>query len=173
MKSAELLRRALELHGVPVGLYGTGAAKSVDDLYQELAEGECTLWEEGGVIERRLRVLALDIFRDGRKLVEKKQIFLKDGRERSRALMSSTAEKMLSDETAAEAIARIANEEMPFLRGLPFELLPVQTEVKESQSYPGITARYEYVWARVTLASSQQSDVMVVEKDKLVYYNWE
>ena len=95
----EELTQILLAHGVPVAKYGTGAAKTLEHLFEEFRLGECVLRSEEGRIVRVTRVLCLDVYSEGKLLVEDKQVFLSDGRERRRALDSSMGEKMRPSRT--------------------------------------------------------------------------
>lgn len=172
-------------HGVPVGLYGQGEAKTIAEFFEELQNKEAKLVVVDGKILRTTRVLKIYVLQGDRILKEKLQR-MRDGRTRPRKLESSLSEKLKGDEQFAMVAARLADEEMPPIVDLPVEALAPEEEQKESQSYPGLPTLYQYVRGAVEVPSGRRLetyercsieapyDLVVYEKDgKIGYYQWE
>lgn len=167
------LRQTLQDHGMDLNAYGTGAAKSIGHLYAEIHEGECMLDIVEDRLTRILTVLCLNVESAGRTLVEDKQRFFSDGRERRRKLDSSAGEKFKPGETPEAAAARCVEEELPFLKGLPITMGESSTRKEESPSYPGLMTEYRTHRCSVSIPPEDVPDVIVVEPDKVVFYRWQ
>jgi len=133
----------LDLHGIPyVEQWGQGRAKNIAHLLDEIEEGECTLViGRGGKLTRVLDVVLMRIYCKNMVLVERERAF-KDGRDISRSLDGSLAEKMTQGETCREAAIRALSEELG-VHLQPFEhdlLVHTNTYRKllESVSFPGL-----------------------------------
>ncbi len=64
------LEKRLREAGVPVDVWGFGAAKRVADLHQELQLGRCALVEEDGVLQRVARIVRVAVKQNSQVLVE-------------------------------------------------------------------------------------------------------
>lgn len=138
----DALRDTLRDHNINLARWGTGTAKSVENLWEELNRGETRLHAAPlvRVITGVVQVIVQDD--DGRTLVEAEQIF-NDGRRRQRGM--PPAEKMLPGEKVCDAALRCLNEELD-LSAEQVTLLPetytCKTEQRPSWSYPGLDSYY-------------------------------
>lgn len=165
--------------GIDTSLYGCGNAKSVEELFDEIRRGECTVcFCEEGSLRRIVQVVRVDVFCDGWHLVEAEQL-LPDGRTRPRKLEVTFAARVQPSESLGMALARLKEEEYPEeLRRTVTVLDHVgdTEECKESGSYPSLLTRYlfhTFHWEVVGLSTFR--DLVVAERDgdgKIVTYKW-
>jgi len=145
-KTDKELRAILAQYGVATSSWGSGSAKTVGHLLEELQRGEAFLGKtKDGRLVRETAVVCLDIFAGGQFLREAFQLFYQDGRRRERKLDATTGEKMRPGETPQDAVRRLIREEFPVLRLQPPEDLTSGDTVfreAESGSYPGLPTRY-------------------------------
>ncbi len=131
------LRSWLDAHGIDRAHWGQGHAKSIEDLWIELQEGESALQDEPPM--RLTRLVQVLIRSEGRTLVEARQT-LRDERERPRCMPPS--EKLKLDEDPLAAACRCLREELG-VEPAEVRLLGQATrEARESISYPGLQTRY-------------------------------
>src|SRR3989338_7575160 len=144
--TVEELTALFERRGVSIESWGTGKAKTVGHLLEELVLEEAFLVDTpDGRLVRETAVVCLDIFAGGQFLREAFQLFYQDGRRRERKLDATTGEKMRPGETPQDAVRRLIREEFPVLRLQPPEDLTSGDTVfreAESGSYPGLPTRY-------------------------------
>ncbi len=168
----------LQADNVPLKRWGTGEAKSVDHLLEEINSGESTLEERDGVLFRTAMGTVITVYYqdDTRRLTlkEDRQVF-KDGRERKRAVAGSIGEKLKFGENALSAAYRALQEELSISEKLPLTSKP--SEVKgpnPSQSFPGIMTTYMIHVYEVYLPQDLYKPEGYVEtqRDKTNYYVW-
>lgn len=110
------LEALLTTYGVDFSSWGTGNAKTLQHLLDEIADGEAVLVEESGTLVRRTRALDITVGyvdSEGQKhvLVEDRQEFT-DGRVRRRAV-GGVKEKLSKDEFADHrSVERALQEEL-------------------------------------------------------------
>ena len=125
--------------GVALGEWGRGGAKSVADLWTEIACGETTLRSDPP--RRAVAVVQVFIRRDGQTLTEIEQE-LNDGRRRARGWPPS--EKLKGGENVVGAARRCLAEELGFV--VPLEMLcedePPYEHTSDPPSYPGLPTTY-------------------------------
>lgn len=172
------LRNALLAHGIELSTWGSGDAKSLDHLWDEIATGESQL-----IHNPLCRVLSgvvqVIIHReDGRMLIEAEQIF-HDGRRRDRNLPPS--EKMLPGENVFEAARRCLTEEL----GLPptqYDILEDEYDCHEtvntSWSYPGLLSKYTIHRVFVSTHSLPRDSFWTEESDEssdnlVTHHRWD
>ncbi|MBI2036768.1 MAG: hypothetical protein HYT14_00185 [Candidatus Liptonbacteria bacterium] len=169
----------LGAYGVPLREWGTGEAKTVEHLLDEVNSSEAAIVEEDGVLHRVVYGAVLNVFyADGAatwKLKEAKQVF-RDGRERVRDLDTSIGEKLKAGEDAKAGARRALTEELNIPDLLP--LAPQPDIVKgpvPSVSFPGLKTKYIMRVFEVFLpAALYKPDGYVEEQtDKTNYYVWE
>ena len=150
--SQKSLTEMLRTYEMPLDLWGVGDAKTLEDLYNEINEGESQLVDENGELVRKTKVLAVDVYChiEGKtyKLVEDRQEFV-DGRVRRRTadvLDTSLGEKCGINESLATALARTMHEELGIeettAAELDFETGDVVEKERPSGSYPGLKTRH-------------------------------
>lgn len=146
-KQIEDFENYLHKFSIPFQYWGTGKAKTTEDLLNEIENKDCILREEDGLLVRYIEFVGVEIFYKDKqnnvyRLKEDRQVF-KDGRVRKRSLPVSVAEKMQTGEDAL----------ISAIRGIKEEL---QIEVEKSQllksddidfkggslSYPGLRTKY-------------------------------
>lgn len=184
MGEAEITRETLVdflcEQGVSTATWGTGKAKSLDDLLEEVQEGESQLivFEEGlrrvtpiDQIEVRYQALNGSLYR----LVEQKQVF-NDGRERVRSLPCFLGEKIKAGEDLAFVVVRGIGEEL----GIEIDVSRVtalghEYQETESFSYPGLITRYDKYTFLVNLADGEYRSEGYMEDDgkKYTYFVWQ
>jgi hypothetical protein len=158
--------------GVPLDLFGSGNAKTVDQLYEEIQSGETKLLYDEGVLIRYFRGVVVHVYSGVYKLHEDRQEF-KDGRIRRRNF-DFLGEKMVNGEAPVDAALRCIKEEI----GIDVSNLEYQRrELKphaDSMSYPGIITIGDLYHFNVTLESSDFNlDGYIEYQDaKTNYYVW-
>ena len=125
--------------GVPLERWGRDGAKTVADLWAEVAAGETTLRDDPP--RREVRVAQVFVRRGGRVLTEIAQE-MADGRRRQRGRPPS--EKLKGGEEALAAAGRCLAEELGIVAppGVLCEDGPPQERTLDSPSYPGLPTTY-------------------------------
>ena len=166
--------------GIDPSIWGQGKAKTVEDLLQEVNDGEIELISTpDGTLVRKVPVVTVDVmYTDalGRhyKLVESRQVFT-DGRERHRDRNTSVAEKLKVGENVAEAALRGVQEEL----GISGEIQLTEDgrEITEldSPSFPDLRSQYEIFKFSAELTPGQYKPEGYIERqpDKSTYFEWE
>lgn len=163
-KTATELGDWLRAHGVDPLSWGDGISKSLEQLLDEVDDGESLLTVEGGRALRSVRVVSVAVRAPGssRVLVEAKQTF-PDGRERCRNVL--LAEKLIGSEPPVAAARRGVSEELGSAFSSKGSLLaPERVVVDEDSlqtfvtshpsavSYPGLPCRYTLTRVNATVA---------------------
>ena len=167
-------------NGVDVSEWGTNKAKTVDDLLEEIRQGESQLivFEEG-----LRRVTPIDQIEvrytdpDGvqYRLVEEKQTF-RDGRERVRNLPRSLGEKIKAGEDPQQVASRGVYEELGILiDSTRFQSDDTEYEERESPSYPNLVTRYDKHNFLVELTDEEFNPQGYMEDDgkKVTTFVWQ
>lgn len=174
-RTVEELNALLQRYGITTTSWGSGQAKTVEHLLEEVALGEASLdVTPDGRLVRETAVVCLDIFAGKRVLKEAFQLFYQDGRRRERKLDATTGEKMKPGETPEEAVRRLIQEEFPVLRLQPPEDLTRGETVfreAESNSYPDLPTRYRLHFFSIELKVRLPA-FTVLEPDKMSAYEW-
>ena len=179
--SADHLGSILQMTNIDTLTWGTGKAKSVQDLYGEIQEGETVLVSEGGELRRQVSVATVDVFytdSSGKKLklVEVKQVWHDgSGRERSRDMKQSVSEKLKVGENPLIAIVRGLQEELGI--NVPSEAIValMPTESNElSPSYPGLQCQYKFSHFETSISEASFKPEGYVEDDgkKFTHFQW-
>jgi hypothetical protein len=173
----------LKKHNIDISSWGSGEAKTINDLVSEIISGESQLTEnENGEIIRFLRAVAAIItFTDSKgkkyQLVEDRQEFV-DGRirKRERYLITSISEKMMPDEEPKMTLVRGIKEELGISVGLNINDEPVAEE-KEYVSYnfPGFKSKSKVYTFNVSLDAISYNPDGYIERqpDKTTFFVWE
>ncbi|MDO8520646.1 MAG: NUDIX domain-containing protein [bacterium] len=176
--NAQQIMTLLQKHAINVACFGTGSAKSLENLLAEIESGEAVLVEGNSRLARKISVLGVDVFIDigGTKirLVEDRQVF-NDGRVRRRSLPSSISEKLHQGEDVLEAVARALNEEIGISTFTLLTPTPrTRVEIEDSPSYPGILSEYTKHEVDVLIASSEYKaeGYREVQPDKTTHFVW-
>ncbi|MBN2469809.1 MAG: NUDIX hydrolase [Anaerolineae bacterium] len=166
IQNMSMLRASLLSHGIELSAWGTGDAKSVENLWEELRTGEIRLQADpfcrvlSGVVQVIIR------HPDGRILIEEEQVF-HDGRRRQRNI--PPAEKMLNGESYADAAKRCLVEEL-HLNPRTATVLPfshrTRQELRNSWSYPGLTSLYTIHQIQVRVPDVPLEDFRTTELDR-------
>ncbi len=135
--------------GIDLSGWGAGAAKGVDDLWQEYRDGESRFDDEPP--SRVVDVAQVIIRRGDRLLVELAQE-MADGRRRER--LRPPSEKLMAGESPRDAAARCLLEELGLVVA-PGELISrgVEERAADSPSYPGLPTRYHLYTFETTAAA--------------------
>jgi hypothetical protein len=169
------LRTWLHERGVPTDTWGTAAAKSVDDLFAEVAAGESALFEVEAATPtaptralRTVRVVSLLLSPPSSSsslvLAEASQV-LPDGRVRRRGLLplsekikggeswEAAARRGVEEELASAAVADRSSQ--PPLVSLDLSSHVVELgPLRDAASYPGLPTRYEVHRAKGKLSAA-------------------
>jgi len=174
------LTNKLKEYKIPVDYWGTGNAKTIEHLLDELKNDECSILDEGGYLVRYIEFVGIKVLykdKEGNvfRLREDRQVF-KDGRERRRPDMTaSVAEKMKFGEDPLRSAIRGIEEELDIkvttdqlrkLRDLSYD--------GGSQSYPGLKTKYKGHQFTCFLNDKQYkpNGYIEVQKDKSTYFVW-
>ncbi len=166
IQNLAMLRASLLSHGVELTGWGSGDAKSIESLWEELATGEIHL--QANPFCRVLAGVVQVIIRhpDGRILIEEEQVFY-DGRRRQRNI--PPAEKMLRGEDVAAAARRCLVEELQ-LNPRTVQILTfshrMRQELRNSWSYPGLTSLYTIHQVQVRVPDIPLRDFRTAELDR-------
>ena len=175
----EGLSRYLMNHNIPVETWGTGSAKTLDHLLNEIKGKECKLIEVDGELIRTIYVVSAEIYYmdtfGSFKLKEERQVF-KGGRSRTRSLESSLSEKIKADEIPIDGIIRGMSEELGITVS-PDQVREITkfNESRRSNSFPGLSTVYYGTRFSCKLNRNQykSNGYIEVQKDKTVYFVWE
>lgn len=164
------LREYLESLDVPLGLWGTGKAKTIQHLGKELRKRECTI---NGIV-REIHTVIVDLCYEGFHLIEICQVF-EDGRIRKRNCLPG--EKLRIGERPVLGFRRCLREELGMYigrgyRGVHQTNADIKLEI--SDSYPGLLTRNVRVWFRYEIPKELYNPDGYVEwqKDKSTYFDW-
>ncbi len=178
-KAISALGKQLIDAGIDISSWGTGRAKTLVHLQNEIESGEIILVTgKNGELLRKVAIGGADIYYqspNGKKyhLKEDRQVF-KDGRERRRNLEQAVSEKMKLGEDPRIAIIRGIQEELG-IRG-EINLVATGTDKQKitSPSYPGLESQYILHKFRVVLTEEQFNSEGYREdqSDKSTYFVW-
>ena len=139
-ETIDQLNQWLTSKGIDATQWGTGGAKSVENLWAEIVEGESQIQDEPPL---RLVQMVKVIIRDGNRiLLEAEQEF---GENQQRYRGQPPAEKIKPGESQVEAALRCLHEELQ-VSPSQVEILSWTSEPEqvcdESPSYPGLPTNY-------------------------------
>lgn len=172
------VRDTLTSYGIDPARFGTGVAKPLNNLVNEVVKGEAELIDRNGQLVRRVSPLALDIFADvdGKSmwLTEDRQVF-SDGRERRRGLAQSIGEKLEPGEDPQDSVARALEEELGITKFRQLsEIEQITQPAMESPSYPGLMSEYTtYKTAVLIDPADYKPEYEEKQKDKTNYFVWQ
>ena len=138
----------LQSYGIDTALYGSGSAKPLELLLEEVEEGETVLSAASGTAQRAVSVVNVRVRNSKDQVLYEAFQLLPTGSKRPRDLPLS--EKMFPGENWKDAAARGIREELgPILPTDPQIDIEVDTykrtdEKKESQSYPGLQTNVRF-----------------------------
>ena len=179
INTVEELTNKLKEYSVPVEEWGTGEAKNVEHLLDEIRGEECNLEDKGGYLIRSIEFVGVRIYHKDKDnvtwvLKEDKQEF-KDGRVRRRNMPSSVSEKMKFGEDSLISAIRGIKEEL----GINVEghqLIKMRDLFYNggSQSYPGLRTRYKGHQFTCFFNDDQfdENGYIEVQKDKSTFFKW-
>lgn len=174
LNDREQLTAVLLANGVDLAQWGVGAAKRVDDLWQELCDGEMELHGPpllrvvGGVVQVVVR-------RGDAILIEAAQV-LRDGRVRRRN--RPPADKLRPGERYQAAALRCLAEELGIAAAaitLIEESYRYTQTTDDSPSYPGLLSRYTFHTIEAQVASLPPNDFWTDETsahDLVARHHW-
>lgn len=179
INTVEELTNKLKEYSVPVEEWGTGEAKNVEHLLDEIRGEECNVEDRGGYLIRSIEFVGVRIYHKDKDnvtwvLKEDKQEF-KDGRVRRRNMPSSVSEKMKFGEDSLISAIRGIKEEL----GINVEghqLIKMRDLFYNggSQSYPGLRTRYKGHQFTCFFNDDQfdENGYIEVQKDKSTFFKW-
>lgn len=173
------LKNILLNFDIPINTWGSGYAKTVDHLYDEIKNEECAIFDEGGFLVRYIEFVGIRIlYKDKNNqtwlLVEDRQEF-KDGRVRRRNMPSSVSEKMKFGEDSLVSAIRGIREEL--------DIKIESSQLRKhrplyynggSQSYPGLRSKYKGHQYTCYLDETQfkEGGYVEIQKDKSTFFKW-
>jgi len=179
INTIEELTSKLKEYSVPVEEWGTGEAKTVEHLLDEIKNEECNVDDKGGFLIRSIEFVGVRIYHKDKDnvtwvLKEDKQEF-KDGRVRRRDMPSSVSEKMkFGEDPLISAIRGIKEELGVNVEG--HQLIKMRDLFYNggSQSYPGLRTRYKGHQFTCFLNDDQfdANGYIEVQKDKSTFFKW-
>ena len=177
ISSVEELQDYLCGFGVPIDEWGQGKAKTVEDLFSEIRDGEAILSEEEGQPIRQINVVGVNVYSSfggiRRHLREKEQRFA-DGRTRVRKLDASMGEKMLPGETWEQACGRAIREELKQPGAAQFTNYRFAPKTGSMGSYPGLTTVYNLHIADYEMPDDLFCpDYEIPDGNKTLIFDWE
>jgi 8-oxo-dGTP pyrophosphatase MutT (NUDIX family) len=172
----------LDKAGIPYDRWGTGKARTVEHLLEELETGKSALLELGGFLQRVVRVVTAHIFYhpEGQSgvyllLKENRQVF-SDGRVRWRNYDCSLNGRVGPGESDIAAIYRSVQEELGIdSSSLTFSPRDEETRnAAEGDSYPGLPTKYRIFRYETILPTELFKPESYVEckPDVTTYFNW-
>ncbi|MCR4312430.1 MAG: NUDIX domain-containing protein, partial [Candidatus Uhrbacteria bacterium] len=176
-----MLAARLQAHGVPLGRWGVGEARRLEDLLKELESGEATLEEgpEGRLLRTShgARVTVYYTSDSGRwKLVEDRQEYVGGGvRKRTADLPMSVGEKLKPGESADVAARRALSEELGIEGEIPLQNIGEDKRHSPSKAFPGIDTCYVSSDYAVELPVEHYKPEGYIERqpDKTTFFVWE
>lgn len=170
------LKSWLAAKGIDISHWGAGEAKTVENLWAEIVEGETEIQEDPPL--RLVRLVNVMIRQGNRLLVETTQEF---GENQQRQRENPPAEKIKPGERPVETALRCLREELQ-VDSARVEILAVSSEpqlkMSDSPSYPGLRTcylRYD-VEAKVTglpQESFQTTETAHDDGDPVRSHRWE
>lgn len=169
-------------HHIPTETWGTGKAKTLEHLFNEVESGEASLLEVDGVLMRRAEGSIVSVFYrndpDTFFLREDRQVF-SDGRTRVRDLDTSVGEKLSPNENPLSGAWRALVEELGFSYEETVRLVFVSEKQRvkgpvPSDSYPGLQTLYIMYPFTVFLPKHlfKPEGYMEKQTDKATYFEW-
>ena len=178
-QSVEELENYLRKFSIPISSWGTGKAKTLQDLYEELINDECQLIESGESLHRIIEFVGIDVFYKDEKdnlyhLIEDRQEF-NDGRIRRRKMLSSVSEKMKFGESPSIAGVRGIEEELNIK--VSASQLTDHKDLQfngSSMSYPGLIAKYKghQFICYLTKEQFNLDGYVEIQKTKKTFFKW-
>ena len=136
--------------------WGSGEAKGIDALWNEILDGESSI--EDRPFLRVVEVVQL-VIRSGDRILLEAEQQLKDGRIRTRFILPS--EKKRKDETYIQTAARGLQEEMQKShKEIEFQESSYRQaqELKDSVSYPGLATKFKYHIVEAKISGLPEND---------------
>ena len=172
------LRAFLDENDVSFKEWGTGGAKTFDNLLSEIVSGEAILGMKRGALCRSIEVSVLNVYHDDGTnlwlLYEENQVFA-DGRSRVRDLDKSIGEKKRQGETPLHTARRALAEELGIKETLSLIPKPMTKRGPlPSLSFPGLLTFYRVHAFDVFLPPHlyRADGYIERQKDKISYFSW-
>lgn len=177
MITVKRLEDLLKWFNKPVNSYGKGKAKRIDDLFEEINNGDCELIISGDHIYRRVNMIRAWVNYKGLILKETKQLFRDKRRRRNRGYFHVSEKICLEDKgDSTAALKRALAKELKITSELNQENLGGCSEIKDSTSYPGIKTEYIFFDKIVFLTKEQYKEKGYVEYEEstgiTTYFKW-
>jgi hypothetical protein len=179
INTVEELTNKLKEYSVPVEEWGTGEAKNVENLLDEIRGEECNVEDRGEYLIRSIEFVGVRIYHKDKDnvtwvLKEDKQEF-KDGRVRRRNMPSSVSEKMkFGEDPLISAIRGIREELGVKIEGHQLIKMRDLSYNGGSQSYPGLRTKYKGYQFTCLFNHDQfdENGYIEVQKDKSTFFKW-
>ena len=155
-KNVAELQNWLKANRIDTSLWGEGNAKTINNLWNELQNGEIAFQDSP---PRRLVHVAQVLIRKGKQILLEAEQELANGQRRFRNQPPS--EKMKPGESSTDAVLRCFQEELGIrpedVTFLPETYERVQRE-SDSLSYPGLTTQYTFQIIAAQVAGLPETD---------------
>lgn len=176
----EHLSSVLLDNGTPLDLWGTGGAKTVENLFDEITNKEARLFiNKKGEIERHIETTLVEVIYIAKDvtvygLKEQKQVF-KDGSFVERKLPTTFEERVKYGESPKDIGINLVSEGLNIDSPDEFMEFRSRTEIKPSYSYPGLTTHnqtHPYM-TPIDEKDFKPDGYIKIEPDKTSYYAWD
>lgn len=177
VNSYDELLNLLKEYNIPLEKWGTGGFKTVEHLWGEIEDEECTLTEKDGQLNRDVDFVGTRIIykKDGKnyRLWEDRAEF-KDGRIRIRPIPHSMAEKFKHGEDPVPALIRGMEEELGIKLNKNQFAFYNKDRFENNGDYPGIRSYHNGYYYFIVLNDEQFNPDGYIEnqKDKTIYFVW-
>lgn len=173
------LEEILRFYSIDTELYGKGERKDLEDLYDEIIDGESEIFSNGKDVLRVINTVNLFIFYKDESpneylfLREEKQVF-NDSRVKIRNLLPSISEKKLREENSLTSLQRGVEEELGLMLNLQkLERLPDRIEIKKSKSYGIYTKNYMEEYFYLLEDVQYRKRYIEVQSKKKICFSWQ
>lgn len=166
--------------GTPLDLWGTGEAKTVENLFDEITNEEARLFiNEKGEIERHIETTLVEVIYVAKDvtvygLKELKQVF-NDGSFIERELPTTLEERVKYSESPKDVGINLLSEKLNIDNQDEFMEFRSRTESKPSHNYPGLTTcntTHPYM-APIDEKDFKPDGYIEIQPDKTCYYIWD
>lgn len=178
-QSVQDLENYLRYFNIPISSWGTGKAKNLEDLYQELLDNECQIIQSGESLHRIIEFVGIKVFYKDNEgniysLKEDRQEF-NDGRIRKRNMPTSVAEKIKLGESPTVSAIRGLKEELGIV--VSSSKITNHQELNyngSSMSYPGLITKYKGHQFTCFLNEDQFNidGYIEIQKTKKTFFKW-
>ncbi|DBA87584.1 TPA: hypothetical protein ACH3X1_004607 [Trebouxia sp. C0004] len=157
-------------HDVDLTAYGKGQAKSVQQLWREVEDGETVFSVSGKAVTRCIDTLLVYIISSSNKVLQEEFQVMPNGTKRARAV--PLAEKMKAGEAWKDAVIRAVKEELGSVLPIAPQVsidessYTVTVEHSYSQSYPNLDCKYTVHKVKATVNGLPETERFVTTEQR-------